>query len=115
MLNVFMTDLPLLVSVILVFMYAISIFRKQKPDYDKLKAACVGILSVVITSVAMMILPRESTIDLIASYTLRMMCVISILFAIGYTCEGKTKGIKIAIAVPIVIIIFGLIGKLVNI
>jgi hypothetical protein len=105
-------NLPLFVSIVLVVMYAISIFTKKGPDLKKLKAATVGILSVIVTSSVILILPKGALIDELGTWIIRILCIIPILFAIGDTYVGKTRGVKIIICVSIVIIIFGLIGRM---
>ena len=104
-------NLPLIFSTILILMFVISSFSEE-PDSSKLKAASVGILSVVLTSLVIMILPSESLIDTKGLWIVRVMCVLLILFTIRDTYEGKTNGIKVMGTFSFVIFIFGVIEKI---
>lgn len=105
-------NLPLIISTILVLLFTIANFRKHEIDLNKLKAAGVGILSVIITSLAMMTLPTGSIIDTIGMWILRFMVVFIILFTMVDTYEEKTNGIKAVSAISIVIFIFSFIPKM---
>ena len=105
-------NLPLIISIVLVIMFSISIFRRKEIDLNKLKAAGAGILSVIITSLAMITLPTGSLIDTIGNWILRFIVVIFILFAIADTYEQNTNGIKAVSAISIVIILFSFIPKI---
>lgn len=63
-------NLPLIISMTIVIMFVTSIFREQEIDLNKLKAAGVGILAVIITSLAMMTLPMGSLIDTIGNWAM---------------------------------------------
>ena len=104
-------NLPLIFSTILILMFVISSFR-EKPDSNKLKAASVGILSIIITSLVIMLLPNESLIDIKGLWIVRVMCVPIILFTIRDTVEGRENGIKVIGSFSFVIFIFGVIEKI---
>jgi len=105
-------NLPLIISMILVIMFVTSIFREQEINLNKLKAAGAGILSVIITSLAMMTLPSGSLIDTIGNWILKFIVVVFILYAMADTYEERTDGIKAVSAISVALILFSLIPKI---
>lgn len=104
--------LPLIISTILVLMFIIANFRKHEIDLNKFKAAGVGILSVIITSLVIITLPSGSLIDTIGTWIVRFLLVFLILFTMVDTYEEKTNGIKAISAISVALILFSLIPKM---
>lgn len=104
--------LPLIISVILLLQCGISFYREKDFNPNNLRAGVVGILSIIIISLAIKVLPNTSLICTIGICVVKFICIPAILFAIGDTCEGNKNGIKGIIYLAIAIIIFGIMGRL---
>ena len=105
---------PLIILAILVLLLAVANFKRREIDLNKFKAAGAGILSVIITSLAMMTLPTGSLIDTIGTMIVKFIVVFLILFTMVDTYEEKRNGIKAVSAISIAIILFSLVPKMVS-
>lgn len=106
--------LPLIISIIFIFMFVIACVREKDFQLNKLVSGGIGILSVIIVSIVFKFLPQVLFIDKLGSWICKVMCTMLILFAISDTYEGKTNGIKALGIVSFMIILFNVIKKIAN-